>query len=159
MANTVSTTEKLIITRDFDAPPEKVWNAWTKPELYKRWWGPKNYTTPVSKIDLRVGGKYFYCMRSAEGKDFWGTGVYREIVTLEKLVCTDSFADEKGKEVPASDYGMPGDWPAELLVTVTLKEQDGKTILTLTHEGLPDEMKDECRNGWNESFDKLEEVL
>lgn len=102
------------ITRVFDAPREKAWKAWTDPEGVKKRWGPKNFTAPHISIDLRVGGAYLYCMRSPDGKDYWSTGVYREIVPLERLVLTDSFADEKGNVVPASHYGMPGDWPLEL---------------------------------------------
>ncbi len=101
--------EDIIITRMFDAPREIVWKAWTDPELTKRWWGPKNFTAPVIRIDLRVGGKYLNCMRGPDGKDYWSTGIYREIVPRERLVMTDSFADEKGNVVPASYYGMTGD--------------------------------------------------
>jgi uncharacterized protein YndB with AHSA1/START domain len=125
-----------------------------------RWWGPKGFTSPVSKIDLRVGGAYLSCMRSPEGQDFWSTGVYREIVPLERIVCTDSFADEKGKVVPASHYGMSEAWPLELLVTVTFEENGGKTKMTLRHAGIPaGQMRDLTEAGWKESFDKLAEVL
>jgi uncharacterized protein YndB with AHSA1/START domain len=103
--------QELFITRIFDAPRERVWKAWTEPELMKRWWGPKGFTTPYCEIDLRVGGKFLYCMRSPEGKDYWSTGVYREIVRLERIVCTDSFADEKGNVVPATQYGMSAAHP------------------------------------------------
>jgi uncharacterized protein YndB with AHSA1/START domain len=71
---------ELVITRIFDAPREKVWKAWTDPERVKRWWGPKDFTAPVIKIDLRVGGKYLYCMRSPEVKDFWSGGIFQEVV-------------------------------------------------------------------------------
>jgi uncharacterized protein YndB with AHSA1/START domain len=99
-------------------------------------------------------------MRSPEGQDYWSTGVYREIVPPERLVCTDSFADEKGNVVPATHYGMSADFPLEMLVTVTLEEEAGKTRLTLEHVGLPPgEDLDNCRVGWSESFDKLAEVL
>ncbi len=95
-------------------------------------------------------------MRSPDGKDYWSTGVYREIVVPERIVCTDSFADEKGNVVPASHYGMPGDWPSELLVTVTFEEHNGKAKMTLRHVGLPaGTMSDLTNAGWNESFDKL----
>jgi len=151
---------ELVITRVFDEPRELVWKAWTDPERMKRWWGPKNFTAPVCKIDLRVGGVYLYCMRSSEGQDYWSTGVYREIVPQERIVCTDSFADEKGNPVPASHYGMGGDWPAELLVTVTFAESAGKTKFTLRHVGIPaGQMKELTSAGWNESFDKLADVL
>jgi uncharacterized protein YndB with AHSA1/START domain len=157
---TKNNKEELTITRIFDAPRELVWKAWTDPRLLKQWWGPKDFTAPVSEIDLRVGGKYFNCMRGPDGKEYWSTGVYREIVSREKLVSTDSFADEKGNMVPASYYGMKGEWPLELLVTVTLEERGGKTTMLLRHEGIPaGEMRDLTYAGWSESFDKLAEIL
>jgi uncharacterized protein YndB with AHSA1/START domain len=152
--------DEILITRLFDAPRDLVWRAWTEPEFVMQWWGPKHYTSPSCTIDFRVGGKYLFCMRSPEGKDFWSTGVYQEIKRPERLVCTDSFADEKGTVVPATYYGMSPDFPAELLVTVTLEVQAGRTRLTLRHAGLPSgEMRDLTRAGWNESLDKLAGVL
>ncbi len=150
----------LVITRVFDAPRDLVWNAWTDPESLKRWWGPKGFTTPYAKIDLRVGGKYLNCMRSPEGKDYWSTGVYREIVPMERIVCTDSFADEEGNVVPATHYGMGPDLPIEMLVTVTLEDQGGKTKLTLRHAGLPAGPDQEgAEAGWSQSLDKLAVAL
>jgi len=152
--------QEIIIEREFDAPRELVWKAWTDPELVKRWWGPKGFTVPFCKIDLRVGGQFLYCMRSPEGKDYWSTGVYREIVPLERIVSTDSFADERGNVVPATHYGMSADFPLEMLVTVTFEEHEGKTRLTLHHIGIPSGTdSDGARQGWTESFDKLAEVL
>src|SRR5262245_41399320 len=127
------TGQDLVITRVFDAPRALVWKAWTEPEHFKKWWGPKDFTAPVAQIDLRVGGKYLACMRGPDGKDYWSTGVYREIVPNERLVYTDSFADARGNPVPASDYGMGGDWPMESVVTVILEEYQGKTRFTLRH--------------------------
>ena len=151
---------ELVISRTFKAPVELVWKAWTEPELMKRWWGPKDFTAPFITIDLRVGGMYLYCMRSPEGEDVWGTGTYREIVPFEKIVVTDNFADEKGTIVPASYYGMTGEWPEELLVTVKFEAKDGTTKFTLRHTGIPaGEMREMTKAGWNESFDKLEKVL
>ena len=160
LANQNEIPEELTITRIFDAPREIVWRAWTDPESLKKWWGPKDYTSPVCEIDLREGGKYFFSMRSPEGKDFYSTGTCREIVPPERIVCTDSFADEQGNVVPASHYGMDSDFPLELLVTVTLEEMDGKTKMTLRHIGMPaGEMSELTQAGWNESFDKLAESL
>ena len=153
-------SEGLVITRVFDAPCELVWKAWTDPEHLKRWWGPKNFTAPSCKMDLRVGGKYLFCMHSPDGKDYWTTGVYREIKKPERIVCTDSFADEKGNVVPASFYGMQDDMPTEMLVTVTFEDENGKTKMTLKHAGMPaGEMGEMAQTGWNESFDKLAESL
>jgi uncharacterized protein YndB with AHSA1/START domain len=150
----------LTITRVFDSPRELLWKAWTDPGLCMRWWGPKNFTAPVIRMDLRVGGSSINCMRSPEGQEYWSTGVYREIVPMERIVTTDSFADEKGNVVPASHYGMPGDWPLELLITVTFEDAGGKTRMVLRHEGLPAGiMSEQTEAGWNESFDKLAEIL
>ena len=137
-----------------------MWKAWTEPERFKRWWGPKGFTAPVCKIDFRVGGKNLYCMRSPEGQDFWSTGVYREIVEPERIVTTDSFADEKGNVVPPTYYRMSADFPLEYQVTLTFEEHDGKTKMTLSHAGIPKgQMSDLAQAGWNESFDKLAESL
>jgi uncharacterized protein YndB with AHSA1/START domain len=152
----------LIITRIFDAPKELLWKAWTQPEAIKLWWGPKAFTAPVFKIDLRVGGETFSCMRSPEGKDFCGKGIYREVVPPERLVMTDSFADEQGNIVSASYYGMSPDFPRELLITVTFEDHDGKTKMTLKHSGIrgiSDVDYSGMKQGWEESFDKLAEYL
>ncbi|MEK6744199.1 MAG: SRPBCC domain-containing protein [Nitrospirota bacterium] len=152
--------KELVISRVFNAPREQVWKAWTEPEQMKRWWGPKGFTAPASTIDLRVGGKYLSSMRSPEGQEFWSTGVYREIVPLSRIVCTDSFADANGNVVPASHYGMEGGWPLELQITVTFEDIGGKTIMNLRHAGVPaGQMRDLCETGWKESFDKLAEIL
>lgn len=99
-------------------------------------------------------------MRSPEGQDFWSTGIYREIIENERIVSTDSFSDPEGNPVPASYYGMSGEWPQELLVTITFEELDGGTKLTLRHSGIPaGEMRDMTKEGWNESFDKLNVLL
>jgi len=158
--NTTACGGELIITRLLDAPREIAWKSWTDPESVMRWWGPKNFTSPSCRIDLRVGGSYLYCMRSPEGKDYWSTGVYREIIKPEKIVCTDSFADEKGNVVPATYYGMNPDFPAEMLMTVTFDVQAGRTRLTLKHAGLPTgNMFDLTKAGWNESLDKFTGVV
>lgn len=151
---------ELVITRVFDAPRELVWRAWTEPELVMLWWGPKGYTSPVCKIDLRVGGKYLSCMRSPDGKDIWSTGIYKEIVKPERIVITDSFSDDKGNVVPATQYGMNPGFPLEMQVVVNFEERNGRTKLTLRHIGMPSEEDNEgARQGWNESLDKLEEHL
>jgi uncharacterized protein YndB with AHSA1/START domain len=153
-------TKGMTITRIFEAPRSLVWKALTDPELLKRWWGPKFFTAPVIKVDLRAGGKYLYAMRAPDGKDFWSTGTYREIIPFERMVVTDSFADEKGNVVPASYYGMTWDFPLEAQVTSMLEEKKGKTKFTLQYEITPPkEMLDPMVTGWNESLDKLEKVL
>lgn len=152
--------QELVLTRNLDAPRELVFQAWTKPERVKQWWGPKGFTCPVCEIDLRPGGVYFSCMRSPDGKDFWGKCVYREILEPERIVCTDSFADEKGNVVSPQAYGLSADWPEEALITATFEEHSGRTRFTLCHAPIqPGPERDMCRQGWDETLDKLEEYL
>jgi len=150
----------LVITRIFDAPRSFVFKAWTDPEQVMRWWGPKGFTTPFCKIDFRPGGVFHYCMRSPEGRDYWGKGIYREIVKPERIVFTDSFADEEGNPVPATHYGLSPDYPAEMLVTVMFAQHEGRTKLTLQHVGIPSGAEhDSCEAGWTQSLDRLAEHL
>jgi len=150
----------LVVERVFDAPRERVWMAWTDPDLVKRWWGPKGFTAPVCRISLRTGGSYFFCMRSPEGKDYCNTGFYREIVPLERIVATNSFADEKGNIVSSTSYGMNAGFAREMLQTVTFEEKGGKTKLTVSHAGIPPgEDTENARKGWSQSLDKLADLL
>jgi len=148
--------QELVFERVLDAPRERVWQAWTDPEHIKRWWGPKDFTAPSIESDFREGGKYLWAMKGPDGQEYWSTGTFNEIVPMERLVVTDSFADEKGNVVPPSHYGMEGDHPMEGRVTVTFEELDGKTKLTVRYAGMaPSETRDMAVQGWNETLDKL----
>ncbi len=154
--------DELIIERIFDAPVEEVWKYWTEPEYYAKWWGPKDFTGKVKAMDVRVGGKFLGAMHGPAGtefdKDFWSTGVYKEIIPMEKIVVTDSFADENGNVVPSTYYGM-SNFPLEMLITVTFeKTEDGKTKMTLRHSGIEkisDTDRSNMQQGWNQSLDKI----
>ena len=160
METKLNKTKTISINRTFNLPVSAVWKAWTDPETCKKWWGPKNYTCPGCTIDLKVGGKYFSSMKDKkDGKITYGIGTYKEIVPNKKLVLTDSFANSKGEPITAAEAGMPGEWPMESLITVEFKENDGKTDFSLKHEGLPSEIYDDCIDGWQQSFDKLEENI
>ena len=149
----------LEVTRTFDAPRFMVWKTWTESSQIKKWWGPKNYTAPTIKNDLRVGGKYLFAMKGPDKKTYWSTGTYKEIVPQTKIVATDSFSDEKGNVVFASELGLPYEFPAELEVTTTFEEVDGKTKLTIRQIGVPAEAIESTQVGWNESLDKFETAL
>ena len=148
------------VTHTFDAPLERVWMYWTTPEYVRRWWGPKGFTAPVIKIELKVGGKYLYCMRSPTGEDYWSTGIYRQIEPLSKISATDSFSDKDGNIVPATQYGMSPHYPLETHITVTFNDEGEKTRLTINHLGIPAGRESvNVRQGWIESLEKLEESL
>jgi uncharacterized protein YndB with AHSA1/START domain len=145
-----------VITRIFDAPRALVWKAWTDPETVKRWWGPKDYTSPVAKIDFQVGGKYLFAMRSPEGQDLYSTGVYRKIDPMNEIVYTDSFSDAEGNIVAPTEYGMPDDVPAESEVTVKFEDHGGgKTKMTVITHRPAGVMGEYANQGWNESLDKM----
>jgi uncharacterized protein YndB with AHSA1/START domain len=149
--------EQVLIRRVFDAPRDLVFKAWTDCERLMRWWGPKGFTTPLCKIDLRPEGVFHNCLRSPEGQDYCGKGVYREIVEPERITYTDFFVDEEGNPVPAAYCGISPDWPQETLVTVTFAEDQGQTMLTLQHSlgSVLASERDLCHQGWSESLDKL----
>jgi uncharacterized protein YndB with AHSA1/START domain len=147
---------EVFIIRVFDAPRALVWKAWTEPERVKRWWGPAGFTAPVINIDLCVGSRFLFCMRGPDGRDYWNTGVYREIVPGEKIVATDSFADRKGSPVPASYYGMSADYPREMLLSVSFEDEGGKTKFILRQMGHPlGKPTEQAQEGWTQSLDKL----
>lgn len=161
-------SNKVVIERIFEASVQRVWDAWTKPVEAAKWWGPRHFTAPHMKIDLRVGGAYLFCMHGEAGlplemvgKDFWSTGTYKEIVPLKKLVCTDSFADQEGSIVDPQVYGMPEGAPREMEVTVTFEDLGNDTIkMIVRHVGMPAGlMQNQMVEGWNQSFDKLAESL
>ncbi len=152
--------ECITLTRTFDAPREAVWVRWIDPKQYMCWWGPKDFTTPYAKFDLRPGGKFLTCMRGPDGKDLWGTGSFEEISKYNRLVYTDTFADEHGNIVAPAYYGMGPDQPVEMSVQVTFEDIDGKTRLTVEHCGYPwGDTKDQAIEGWSQSFDKLDKCL
>jgi uncharacterized protein YndB with AHSA1/START domain len=149
------------IRRTYAAPRQRVFDAWTRPEQMKQWYGPRGFTTPVAKVDLRKGGMVHFCMRAADGQEFWCKGVYEEVTAPERFVASDSFSDADGNTVPASKYGMSADWPDEARLAVSFEEKDGITVVTLRHElgAAPAHERDMCAAGWGEQLDKLSEYL
>ena len=154
--------KELTITHIFNTPREVVWKAWTDPEEFTKWWGPKEFTTPIIKIDLKMGGNHFNCMQAPDGEKFCSIGTYQEIDPPNKLVVTDSFADEDGNIVPSTYYGLGEGFPMEMLLKVYFEEQDGKTKLTLRHsniDNISESDLNDMRQGWIESLEKLDEYL
>jgi uncharacterized protein YndB with AHSA1/START domain len=152
--------KSLKITRLFNAPVRQVWKYWTDPNDYLCWTGSKDFSGCDTQIDFRVGGKFLSCMQGPDGKKIWGTGTYKEIIEPNRFVYSDSFADEHGNIVPASYYGMTEEFPLEMEVEVTLEDEGKNTRLNLEYCGLPSGVAiEQARQGWNESFDKLEHCL
>ncbi len=160
MAQATGTEGMFRMTREFAAPRERVWAAWTDPPQFARWWGPRGFTVPFVQIDLRPGGAMHFCMRSRDGRDHWNKGIFLEVSPPERLVSSDYFSDEQGNKVPPARYGMAPDFPDEALLSVTLEAVDGKTRLTLVHS-VPEEVAERqgMQQGWSETLDRLGEYL
>lgn len=152
--------QEIVIARLVDAPQDVVFKAWTEPRRLKKWWGPRGYTTPFCTVDLRPGGVFHYCMRSPEGRDFWGRGVYQDIVVPERIVYTDTFADADGHPVSPTHYGMSTTHPAETLVTVTFTAQGHQTKVTV-QQAVPESVPERSgmTQGWTEMLDRLADEL
>jgi uncharacterized protein YndB with AHSA1/START domain len=145
---TLPTDEQILITREFDAPRHLVYEAWTTPELVKRWWNAKRGEVTLAEVDLRVGGKWRYVMETEDGFEVGFHGEYREIVPNERLVATEVYE------------GMPEE---EAVNTLTLTEVDGRTTLTILVQHTTKEHRDAHINsgmeaGMQDALDLLEEV-
>ena len=134
--------EPFIISRVFDAPRERVWQAWTEVEHVKHWWGPKGFTVTHCKLDLRPGGLGHYCLRGPDGNEMWGKFAYREIVKPERLVWVNSFSDKDGG---TTVHPMSPTWPREMLTTVNFEAQGAKTKLTVQWVPLDGSTELECK--------------
>ena len=118
----MSENKTVNIEYEFNAPRSLVWDAWTKPEHFSQWWSPDMFTIPVCELDVRVDGKIRIDMQGPDGVVYPSSGVFKEIVEPQRLVFTNSPLDASGNKL------------FEVLQTVVLSEQNGKTKLTLKAE-------------------------
>lgn len=145
---TLPTDDQILITRELDAPRHLVYEAFTTPELVKRWWSGHRGEMTTVEIDLRVGGAWRYVMVTDSGLEVAFRGEYREIVPNERIVSTEVFE------------GAPG---AQSVNTLTLTEVDGRTILTILVQHTSKENRDAHVNsgmedGLQEALDLLEQT-
>ncbi len=143
-ADAVMTSEtSLRIERSFDASPEELFDAWTSPEVLKRWWAvhPEG-TTPVAEVDLRVGGRYRLAMVSPDGERHTVGGEYREVERPSRLVYSWQWELDSGETSHLST------------VTVEFHDRGERTDVVLEHTGLPDaDSRDRHARGWAACLD------
>ena len=120
-----------VISREFQAPRARVWQAWTEPGRLQQWFSPKGFTVIKAKLDLRAGGTYHYGMRMPDGKEMWGKWLIREVTKPERLVFVNTFSDPQGG---LTRHPFSPDWPAKMLSTITFDEKAGGTLLTIRWE-------------------------
>jgi uncharacterized protein YndB with AHSA1/START domain len=144
--------QEVNITRIFDAPRELVFKMWTDPDLVEKWWGPKDFTNPVCKLDARVGGSIRIVMQGPDGTKYPTGGFFKEFVEPEKLVFISIKEDDDGN--------------AELEVrnTVTFTETNGKTTMIMNAEVVMETPAacgsvDGMNVGWNQSIDRLTDLI
>ena len=151
---TLPTDEEILITREFDAPRDLVYKAWTTPELVKRWWSGHRGEVTQAEIDLRVGGSWRYVMIANGGFEVAFHGAYREIVPNERIVTTEVY--EMPDAEPLPDAQAP-------LNVIAFTETDGRTTLELLVQTSSKELRDTIldsgmETGMQESLDVLEQV-
>ncbi|MBV8169289.1 MAG: SRPBCC domain-containing protein [Alphaproteobacteria bacterium] len=161
------TSRDFVISRRFDAPPARLFAAFTEPARMQQWWGPKGFSVVKADMDLRVGGTYHYALRAPDGSTMWGKMVYREITPPNRIVWINSFSDEAGG---TTRHPMAPTWPLEMLSTLTLEADGAGTVLTLTwspHNPNAVERAtfdapmshDSMTMGWTGTLDQLEGYL
>ncbi|MBI2677181.1 MAG: SRPBCC family protein [Candidatus Koribacter versatilis] len=149
LAVTMPNDTDIQMTRVFNAPREIVFQAWTDPKHVPHWLlGPEGWTMPVCEIDLRVGGKWRYVWRKADGTEMAMSGEYREVKPPQRVVSTERWGPE---------------WP-ETINTIALTEKDGKTTLSLTVHYPSKEARDSAfktgmAGGVEVSFNRLDSYL
>jgi len=153
MIATPASDRELVLTRLIDAPREKLFRAWTEPELMKQWFTPRPWTTPVIEVDLRPGGANLIVMRGPDGTEFPNRGVYLEIVKNERLVFTDAYT--KAWE-PSEKPFFTG--------IITFEDEGGKTRYTAraVHWTVADREAHEkmgFHEGWGKCADQLAELV
>ncbi len=148
---TLPSDTQILITREFDAPKELVWKAWTTPELVRRWWHANRGQMTVCEIDLRVGGKWRYVMNADGFGEVGFHGEYRAIEPFERLVSTEAY-----EGIPDADANAAVD-------TLTLTDVDGRTLMTVlvehpTKEGRDAHIESGMEDGMQDAMDLLEEI-
>ena len=152
--------DSVTIERMFPAPPDLIWKLWTQPEHFASWYGPAGSTVPVARMDVRVGGTRLLCMevQTPQGpRRMWFTGTYLEVAENQRLVYTDSMADEHGTVLAPEEMGMPAGHPTTTEVRVHLEPVGGGTRMVLTHIGIPEGSPGAV--GWAMAVDKLADQL
>jgi uncharacterized protein YndB with AHSA1/START domain len=150
---TLPTDDQILIRREFDAPKHLVFQAFTTPELVKRWWHAKRGEMTVAEIDLRVGGRWRYAMVTEDGVEVAFHGEYREIVPNERIVSTEVYEGAPQSEGP--EQGTVN--------TATFAETDRRTTLTILVQAPSKDVRDAIiesgmEEGLQDALDLLEEV-
>ncbi len=125
-------THDVAVTRLFDATVERVWAAWTEDAEVMKWWGPRPFTCPEARMDVREGGASVVCMRSPEGLEIWMRWAYSKVIPNDRMEYTQNMCDRDGNLIEPTSIGMPAEFPRHVATVVTLTPRDGMTEMTIT---------------------------
>ena len=160
-------SDEFVIAREFNAPPEVLWRAWTDPAHLAKWWGPKCMATRIEAIDARPGGKYRFVMRGEDGTEFPMEGVFSEVVEPSKLAYTVDVSGHPPEWFALVRRGLPPGHCGDLgnfINTVTFEPRSGRTLVTVRMKFVSSAVRDAmvklgATSGWSSSLDRLVELL
>ena len=151
--------KQIEVTRTFNAPVEMVWQVWVDPELVKRWWGPKHFTSPVAKIDFREGGTSIVSMKAPKemgGQEFYSAWEYIKIIPFKSIEFIQSLCDQYGNKTDPVKLGMPPDFPLKIRTVVTFKEvTPNATEMTVTEYADFGTISNFAQIGLEQSLEKM----
>lgn len=125
-------TEDVAVTRTFNAAPAAVWAAWTEDAEVMKWWGPRPWTCPEARMDVRPGGASIVSMKSPEGYEIWMRWDYSKVIPNQRLEYTQNLCDRGGNPIEPTSIGMPPEFPRNVATVVTLVPQGATTLVTIT---------------------------
>lgn len=149
-----ATGKTFVFTRTYNAPRDRVWDAWADIGKRSQWWKPMGTPITVKAYDLKPGGLMHYGMDTQNGDKWWGLFAYREVEVPSRVVYVNSFSDEEGNIVRSS---MHRHWPLEILTTVTFTEDGDKTIMKF--EGVPINATDEERAVFEGGLENMQKAF
>ena len=144
-----------VIERVFDAPRERVFEMFTKPEHIQKWWGPKMQSAPVTEFEARAGGKVFSVMREPDGVTHYDVGVVHEIMPPSRVVFALHWANEKRERISPAAAGVPGAWGEGVLFDVTFFAEGPRTRVTIRLSGIAPEWSGTAISVLKEQLDKV----
>ncbi|MDB5006813.1 MAG: Activator of Hsp90 ATPase 1 family protein [Mucilaginibacter sp.] len=143
------------VVREFNAPVEKVWKAWTDPDILEKWWGPKPWTAITKIMDFTIGGTWLYYMVGPEGQKHWSCSKFTAIEVGSRFAADTAFCDENGTAAPGAKAGH---WDNKFVaagdktkVIVDINFDDEATIKMMVERGF--------ETGFTMGLNQLEELL
>jgi len=158
-------SEEFVFAREFNAPRELVYKAWTEPDRLLKWFGPVGSKLFIKKADMRSGGEMVYGMQAPDGSTMWARWTFRQLTPPERIVLVLSFVDEEENAIP---HPFVPTLPVEMLSTTTFEEKGNQTLVTVRTHALHATEEGKItfhklfagmEKGWGGTLDQLETYL